>query len=107
MVSMLQRNGQSWNCMWCRAANYGFSKRGDPAQATIGDLADDMASHGLSFGAVHSGRLGREDLAQVPMLIVTMNEIPGYRITKVHGDVFGLIVRARNILSILTRDRAV
>jgi uncharacterized protein YbjQ (UPF0145 family) len=33
------------------------------------------------------------------MLIVTMNEIPGYRITKVHGDVFGLIVRARNVFS--------
>jgi uncharacterized protein YbjQ (UPF0145 family) len=24
------------------------------------------------------------------------NEVPGYRITQVHGDVFGLIVRARN-----------
>ncbi len=33
------------------------------------------------------------------MLIVTMNEIPGYRIIKVHGDVFGLIVRARNVFS--------
>ena len=29
-------------------------------------------------------------------LIVTTNDIPGYRITTVHGDVFGLIVRARN-----------
>lgn len=28
------------------------------------------------------------------MLIVTTNEIPGHRITQVHGDVFGLIVRA-------------
>ena len=34
-----------------------------------------------------------------PMLIVTTNEISGYRITKVHGDVFGLTVRARNYLS--------
>jgi len=34
-----------------------------------------------------------------PMLIVTTNEISGYRITKVHGDVFGLIVRARNYFS--------
>jgi uncharacterized protein YbjQ (UPF0145 family) len=31
-----------------------------------------------------------------PVLIVTANEVPGYRITQVHGDVFGLIVRARN-----------
>lgn len=34
-----------------------------------------------------------------PMLIVTSNEIPGYRITDVHGDVFGLTVRARNMFS--------
>jgi uncharacterized protein YbjQ (UPF0145 family) len=30
---------------------------------------------------------------------VTTNEVPGYRITRVHGDVFGLIVRARNYFS--------
>jgi uncharacterized protein YbjQ (UPF0145 family) len=30
-----------------------------------------------------------------PMLIVTMNEVPGHRITEVHGDVFGLVVRTR------------
>jgi uncharacterized protein YbjQ (UPF0145 family) len=34
-----------------------------------------------------------------PVLIVTTNEVPGYRITQVHGDVFGLIVRARNYFS--------
>jgi uncharacterized protein YbjQ (UPF0145 family) len=34
-----------------------------------------------------------------PVLIVTTNEIPGYQITQVHGDVFGLIVRARNYFS--------
>jgi uncharacterized protein YbjQ (UPF0145 family) len=34
-----------------------------------------------------------------PILIVTMNEIPGYQITEVHGDVFGLVVRARNYFS--------
>ena len=34
-----------------------------------------------------------------PVLIVTTNDIPGYRITQVHGDVFGLIVRARNYFS--------
>ena len=32
-------------------------------------------------------------------LIVTTDEIPGYRITQVHGDVFGLTVRARNYFS--------
>jgi uncharacterized protein YbjQ (UPF0145 family) len=34
-----------------------------------------------------------------PVLIVTMNEIPGHRITEIHGDVFGLVVRARNYFS--------
>jgi uncharacterized protein YbjQ (UPF0145 family) len=33
------------------------------------------------------------------MFIVTTNEISGYRITKVHGDVFGLTVRTRNYFS--------
>jgi uncharacterized protein YbjQ (UPF0145 family) len=35
----------------------------------------------------------------VPILIVTTNEVPGHQITDVHGDVFGLIVRARNYFS--------
>jgi uncharacterized protein YbjQ (UPF0145 family) len=34
-----------------------------------------------------------------PVLIVTTDEIPGYRITQVHGDVFGLTVRARDYFS--------
>jgi uncharacterized protein YbjQ (UPF0145 family) len=71
--------------------------RKDPAKATIADLGADMARHGLAF-------VSRADLESVPadtqpMLIVTMNEIPGYRITQVHGDVFGLVVRSRNIFA--------
>lgn len=31
------------------------------------------------------------------MLISTMNDIPGYEVTEVLGEVFGLTVRARNI----------
>ena len=31
------------------------------------------------------------------MLISTMNDMPGYEVTEVHGEVFGLTVRARNI----------
>jgi len=31
------------------------------------------------------------------MLISTMNEIPGYEITEVLGEVFGLTVRSRNV----------
>ncbi|MGH2908709.1 MAG: YbjQ family protein, partial [Solirubrobacteraceae bacterium] len=33
------------------------------------------------------------------LLVVTTNEISGHRITAVHGDVFGLVVRARNYFS--------
>ncbi len=31
------------------------------------------------------------------MLITTMNEIPGYAIDEVYGEVFGLTVRSRNV----------
>ena len=31
------------------------------------------------------------------MLITTMNDIPGYEIVEVYGEVFGLTVRSRNI----------
>ena len=33
------------------------------------------------------------------MLIVTMNDAPGYRIDEVYGEVFGLTVRSRNMFS--------
>jgi uncharacterized protein YbjQ (UPF0145 family) len=31
------------------------------------------------------------------MVISTMNELPGYRIEEVYGEVFGLTVRSRNL----------
>jgi uncharacterized protein YbjQ (UPF0145 family) len=35
---------------------------------------------------------------QVPRLLVsTMNDVPGYRVTQVFGEVMGLTVRSRNI----------
>jgi uncharacterized protein YbjQ (UPF0145 family) len=83
--------------MWCKASNEGFARRGDPATGTLTDLAADMARHGLEFVR----RTPQEEPSRdtQPVLIVTTNEIPGYRITQVHGDVFGLIVRARNYFS--------
>ncbi|MEA3201114.1 MAG: hypothetical protein QOE90_2542 [Thermoplasmata archaeon] len=38
-----------------------------------------------------------QNLAYV--LVSTMNDVPGYEIVTVHGEVFGLIVRARNVFS--------
>ncbi|MGH2833538.1 MAG: YbjQ family protein [Solirubrobacteraceae bacterium] len=31
------------------------------------------------------------------MIITTMNDLPGYRVLEVHGEVFGLTVRSRNL----------
>lgn len=95
-VSTLQRRNQPWHCVWCKAANEGYTSRGDPAAATLADLAADMGSHGLEFTRRGSRQQARDSQ---PVLIVTTNEIPGHRITRVHGDVFGLIVRARNVFS--------
>ena len=33
------------------------------------------------------------------MIVTTMNDIPGYEIDEVYGEVFGLTVRSRNALS--------
>jgi uncharacterized protein YbjQ (UPF0145 family) len=38
----------------------------------------------------------RSALDNAPLLVVTTNDVPGYRIEHVYGDVFGLTVRARN-----------
>jgi uncharacterized protein YbjQ (UPF0145 family) len=46
-----------------------------------------------------ANRTPRTETDSQTILIVTTNEIPGYRITEVHGDVFGLVVRARNYFS--------
>ena len=33
------------------------------------------------------------------ILISTMNDLPGYEVVAVHGEFYGLIVRARNVFS--------
>ena len=98
-VTSLQRNGQPWDCMWCHAPNDGFVSRNDPRAATIADLGADMAKHGLAFTPKASAAPADTTPDTQPILIVTMNEVPGHRITQVHGDVFGLVVRARSYFS--------
>lgn len=39
------------------------------------------------------------DYSGPPVLVSTMNDVPGYDITDVHGEVFGLVVRSRNMFS--------
>jgi uncharacterized protein YbjQ (UPF0145 family) len=36
---------------------------------------------------------------QFPILLSTMNDLPGYRVVRVFGEVFGLTVRSRNMFS--------
>jgi uncharacterized protein YbjQ (UPF0145 family) len=96
-VTTLQQRHEPWYCVWCKATNHGYTSRNDPATATLGDLAADMNSHGLDFVRRQPDPEPARDTQ--PVLIVTTNEVPGYRITQVHGDVFGLIVRARNYFS--------
>src|ERR1700683_5308468 len=33
------------------------------------------------------------------MLVVTTNDVPGYEVVKVYGEVFGVLARSRNLLS--------
>lgn len=33
------------------------------------------------------------------VLVVTMNDIPGYEVVEVYGEVFGVLTRSRNIVS--------
>jgi uncharacterized protein YbjQ (UPF0145 family) len=43
-----------------------------------------------------------DDLMKEPpddFIVSTMNDIPGYQVEQVYGEVFGLIVRSRNVFS--------
>jgi uncharacterized protein YbjQ (UPF0145 family) len=84
--------------VWCHAVNADFSSRNDQAAAGVGDLAADVIGRGLAFDPAEQAPDPVVPDTQ-PVLIVTMNEVPGYRIVQVHGDVFGLVVRARNYFS--------
>jgi hypothetical protein len=43
-----------------------------------------------------SGARGRPEQGAI-RIVTTMNDIPGYEIDEVYGEVFGLTVRSRNI----------
>jgi uncharacterized protein YbjQ (UPF0145 family) len=49
----------------------------------------------IAGGSIRTATLARMD----DIIITTTNDLPGYEITQVHGEVFGLIVRARNVFS--------
>jgi uncharacterized protein YbjQ (UPF0145 family) len=64
----------------------------DPRGPAPGDAAIPIqASQGPTYGTTPG--------VDRYVLIVTTNDIPGHKIVRVHGDVFGMIVRARGFLS--------
>jgi len=67
--------------------------RGRGRKARPNELLDSCVDHrSRSIGA---GTLARMD----DIIITTTNDLPGFEVTQVHGEIFGLIVRARNVFS--------
>jgi uncharacterized protein YbjQ (UPF0145 family) len=50
-------------------------------------------------GADYSGVIRSKTMADTEMQVVTTNDLPGYEVVEVFGEVFGLIVRSRNVFS--------
>jgi uncharacterized protein YbjQ (UPF0145 family) len=44
-------------------------------------------------------KLNEERINMAEVIVVTTNDIPGYKVDEVYGEVFGLIVRSRNVFS--------
>jgi hypothetical protein len=45
-----------WPCVWCEHRNYGFSRLGDPAAATVADLVADIGRRGLTLATGDADR---------------------------------------------------
>lgn len=73
----------------------------DPQQLRWWDGAAWTEQRQASISEQEPGALGGlpATYSGPPILLVTSNDIPGFRITEVHGVVFGLTVRARNAFS--------
>ena len=65
-VSALQGWHQRWDCVWCQAANAGFTQNRDPAAATVGDLAVDVAAYGLRLGPEEADEI-TQPFADLPL----------------------------------------
>lgn len=54
-----------------------------------------------SISEQNPGEVGAAPAVYVgpPIIVVTTPDLPGYRVTAVHGEVFGITVRARNMFS--------
>lgn len=54
-----------WQCVWCEHRNFGFSRLGDPAAATVADLVADLRRRGLTLAP------GDADRQTQPIPVVT------------------------------------
>ena len=52
-----------------------------------------------TFESARAVETGTVEPEPGPVLVVTMNDVPGYRVDEVHGDVSGVSVLARNAFS--------
>jgi uncharacterized protein YbjQ (UPF0145 family) len=69
-------------------------QRQSPAPVLRSARARAVAGGRATAGVVASVRRMEDDI-----IITTMNDLPGYEVVEVYGEVFGLIVRARNVFS--------
>jgi uncharacterized protein YbjQ (UPF0145 family) len=83
-------------CVWKACSRTG-QPTGDDHCQECGIPTELYATHGEALRRADRAlaELGNGGTVARP-LIVTMNDVPGYRITKVHGDVFGLVVNSRD-----------
>lgn len=76
-----------------------WTEEGDIHEFRIGD-ADEATS---LYEATRRARAGGGDDRQTSVIknitIVTTNDVPGFDVIAVHGDVFGIVVRSRNVVS--------
>ena len=73
----------------------------NPSQLRLwdGDKWTDQVQASISEQPDAAVGLGPSRYSGPPILAVTPNDLHGYRITQVHGEVFGITVRARNAFS--------
>ena len=63
---------QRWKCVWCEHANSGFSRLGDPAAATVGDLVADISRRGLVLAPGDAER----QTQPIPILVIQPGSAP-------------------------------
>ena len=78
-----------------------YSDPHDPTQLRWWDGAAWTEQRQASISEQQPAAVGAEPAAYSgpPIVLVTTNDVPGYRVLEVHGVVFGLTVRARNAFS--------